>query len=152
VQFSGTVTIHAPRDRVWAFVDDPHQVGSCAPGVESVDVHDDGTVTAHAKVTVGPMSFRFDVAGEYTERVEPERAAVRGRARAPGTAVDGTSQMSLRDADDGGTIMDWSADVQFSGTIANIGARLIRGTANRLIAEGFSCVKSRLEGDGHPDG
>lgn len=148
MQFSGTVTINAPRDRVWAFVDDPHQVGSCAPGVESVDVHDDGTVTAHAKVSVGPIGFKFDAAGEYTERVEGERAAVRGRAKAPGTAVDGTAQMTLRDADDGGTIMDWSADVQFSGTIASLGARLIQGTANRLIGQAFTCVKSKLEGPG----
>jgi len=58
--------------------------------------------------------------------------------------------MSLRDADDGGTVMDWSADVQFSGTIANIGARLIQGTANRIIGQAFACVKSKLEGDGTP--
>lgn len=145
MRFSGSVEINAPRDRVWAFVNDPQQVGQCAPGVESVEVHDDGTVTAHAKVTIGPMSFRFDAAGDWTERIEPERAAVRGRARAPGTMVDGTAQMSLRDGDGGGTVMDWSADVRFSGTIANLGARLIQGTANRLITQGFSCVKAKLE-------
>jgi carbon monoxide dehydrogenase subunit G len=71
---------------------------------------------------------------------------VRGRAKAPGTAVDGTAQMTLRDAEGGGTVMDWSADVQFSGTIASLGARLIQGTANRLIGQAFSCVKSKLEG------
>jgi carbon monoxide dehydrogenase subunit G len=144
MQFSGSVEIKAPRDRVWAFVIDPHLVGECAPGVESVEVHDDETVTAHAKVTIGPMSFRFEAAGAYTERVESERAAVRGRAKAPGTMVDGTARMALRD-DEGGTVMDWSADVHFSGTIASLGARLIQGTANRLIAQGFNCVKAKLE-------
>jgi len=145
MQFSGSVEIKAPRDRVWAFVIDPQRVGECAPGVESVEVHDDETVTAHAKVTIGPMSFRFEAAGEYTERVEPERAAVRGRAKAPGTRVDGTARMALRDDEEGGTVMGWSADVQFSGTIASLGARLIQGTANRLIAQGFNCVKAKLE-------
>ena len=33
MQFSGTVDIAAPRDRVWAFVIDPNQVGQCGPGV-----------------------------------------------------------------------------------------------------------------------
>jgi carbon monoxide dehydrogenase subunit G len=146
MRFSGTVEIKAPRDRVWAFVDDPHQVASCAPGVESVEVHPDGTVTAHAKVAIGPIGFRFDAAGEYTARVEGEHASVRGRAKAPGTAVDGTAQMRLTDIEDG-TRMDWEADVQFSGTIANLGARLIQGTANRLIAQGFACVKSKLEAE-----
>ena len=30
-----------PRDRVWAFVIDPNQVGTCGPGVESIEAVDD---------------------------------------------------------------------------------------------------------------
>ena len=38
MQLKGTVTIKAPRARVWEFLTDPHQVSQCAPGVESVEV------------------------------------------------------------------------------------------------------------------
>ena len=34
MHFEGTVDIAAPRDKVWAFVIDPNQVGQCGPGVE----------------------------------------------------------------------------------------------------------------------
>ena len=34
MQFKGTVEIAAPRDKVWAFLMDPNQVGTCGPGVE----------------------------------------------------------------------------------------------------------------------
>jgi carbon monoxide dehydrogenase subunit G len=44
------------------------------------------------------------------------------------------------------TVMDWSADVQISGMMASLGARMIEGTANKLIGETFTCVKSKLEG------
>lgn len=146
MQFSGSVEIAAGRGRVWDFVSDPQQMGGCGPGVETVEIVDDDHFTARAKVTVGPISARFDVDAEFTERTSPDTAKVRARAKAPGTAVDGMAEMTLRDGDaDGKTVMDWSADVQFSGMLASLGARLIEGTANKLIGQTFTCVKSRLE-------
>lgn len=147
MQFSGSVEITAARDKVWAFVSDPQQVGGCGPGVESVDIVDDDHFTAKAKIAVGPISARFKIDAEFTERTAPDNAKVRARAKAPGTAVDGTAEMTLREGDaDGTTVMDWSADVQFSGMLASLGARLIEGTANKLIGQTFTCVKTKLEG------
>jgi carbon monoxide dehydrogenase subunit G len=148
VEFSGSVPVAAPRDRVWAFVDDIEQVAGCGPGVESVEVRDDGTILARAKVVIGPISFRFAIDGAFIERVEGERSALRGHARAPGTEVDGTTRMELSDADDGTTIMNWSAEVRFSGKIATLGARLVQGTANRMIGQIFTCIKAKLETPG----
>ncbi len=45
----------------------------------------------------------------------------------------------------GGTIMDWVADVNLSGTLASVGARLIEGTANKMIGQTFDCMKTKLE-------
>jgi carbon monoxide dehydrogenase subunit G len=41
--------------------------------------------------------------------------------------------------------MDWSADVNISGTLASVGARLIEGTANKMIGQTFDCMKKTLE-------
>ncbi|MEO7296420.1 MAG: carbon monoxide dehydrogenase subunit G [Candidatus Limnocylindria bacterium] len=147
MQFSGSVEIAAARDKVWDFVSDPQKMGGCGPGVETIEIVDDDHFTAKAKVTVGPISAKFTANAEFTERSAPDTARVRARAKAPGTAVDGTAQMTLRDGDtEGTTVMDWSADVQFSGMMASLGARLIEGTANKLIGQTFSCVKTKLEG------
>jgi carbon monoxide dehydrogenase subunit G len=54
--------------------------------------------------------------------------------------------MTLRDGDrEGTTVLDWTADVQISGMLASLGARLIEGTAHKLIAQTFDCVRSKLE-------
>jgi carbon monoxide dehydrogenase subunit G len=53
--------------------------------------------------------------------------------------------MTLGDGENGATIMDWTADVTISGTIASVGARLIEGTANKMIGQTFDCIRSRLE-------
>lgn len=147
MQFSGSVEIAAPRDRVWNFVSDPQQMGSCGPGVESVETIDATKFVAKAKVGVGPINARFTIDAEFLERVEPDRARVRARGKAPGSAVDGTAEMSLRDGDAANTtIMDWTAEVQISGMMASLGARIVESTANKLIGQTFGCVKSKLEG------
>ena len=48
--------------------------------------------------------------------------------------------------------MDWSADVTISGTLASVGARLIEGTANKMIGQTFECIRVKLETPGSRDG
>ena len=145
MKFEGTVEIRAPRDRVWAFLMDANQVGSCGPGVETIEVIDETHFKAKAKVGIGFISARFVVDMEIAEREEPNRAVIKARGQAPGSAVDATATMALRDGSAGGTTMDWDADVLIAGTLASVGARLIEGTSNKMIGQTFDCIKIKLE-------
>jgi carbon monoxide dehydrogenase subunit G len=145
MKFSGSVDINAPRDRVWSFVTDPDQVGQCGPGVESIEVIDDTHFKATAKVGIGFISARFVVNLEMAEQAPPDRAVIKAHGQAPGSAVDATAEMALSGPPDGPTTMDWSADVALAGTMASLGARLIEGTANKMIGQTFDCMRTRLE-------
>jgi uncharacterized protein len=145
MKFEGTVDINAPRDRVWAFLIDPEQVGYCGPGVESIEVIDDTHYKAAAKVGVGFINARFSVNLELAEQQPPDRAVIKAHGQAPGSAVDATAEMRLSDGADGVTRMDWQADVAIAGTRASVGARLIEGTANKMIGQSFDCIRSKLE-------
>ena len=146
MHFEGSVDIAAPRDRVWAFVIDPNQVGQCGPGVETIEVVDDTHFKATAKVGVGFISARFVVNMEIAEMTPPEASTIKAHGQAPGSAVDATAHMRLSENGSGGTRMDWDADVSISGTLASVGARMIEGTANKMIGQTFDCMKSKLEG------
>jgi len=146
MKFSGTTDIAAPRERVWAFVIDPNQVGQCGPGVESIEVIDDTPFKATARAGIGFINARFVVNMEMAEQQPPDRAVIKAHGQAPGSAVDATAQMTLSDGANGDTRMDWSADVTISGSLASLGARLIEGTANKMIGQTFACMKSKLEG------
>ncbi len=146
MHFEGTVQIDAPRERVWAFVIDPNQVGQCGPGVESIEVIDETHFKARAKVGIGFISARFVVDMALVDLTAPDQANVKAHGQAPGSAVDATAQMRLSDGAAGGTVMDWSADVNIAGTLASVGSRLIEGTANKMIGQTFTCMKTRLEG------
>ena len=146
MKFAGQIEIAASRERVWAFVIDPNQVGQCGPGVESIEVIDDTHFKATAKVGIGFISARFVVNMEMAEQQPPDRAVIKAHGQAPGSAVDATASMTLSDGTDGGTRMDWDADVAIAGSLASLGARLIEGTANKMIGQTFDCMKSKLEG------
>jgi carbon monoxide dehydrogenase subunit G len=146
MKFAGQIDIAAPRERVWAFVIDPNQVGQCGPGVESIEVIDDTHFKATAKVGIGFISARFVVNMEMADQQPPDRAVIKAHGQAPGSAVDATASMTLSDGTDGGTRMDWDADVAIAGSLASLGGRLIEGTANKMIGQTFDCMKSKLEG------
>src|SRR5689334_6791336 len=106
MNFQGTVTIAAPRDRVWAYLTDPHQVAACAPGLESVDVIvPDKKFRAVTSVGFGAVKARFTVDAEWVDLDAPNHARMKIDGKAPGSAVNGTSEMSLSDADNGATLL-----------------------------------------------
>ena len=145
MNFSGTVDINASRERVWAFLMDPNQVGSCGPGVESIEAIDPTHFRARAKVGVGFITAKFNVDLEMAELTPPDAAVIKAHGQAPGSAVDAVATMRLSDGPSGGTTMDWSADVNLAGTLASVGARLVEGTANKMIGQTFDCIRAKLE-------
>ncbi len=145
MHFTGSTRIAAPRDRVWAFVIDPQQVGWCGPGVEAIEEVDPTHFRARAKVGIGPISARFSVNLELAESAAPERAVIKANGQAPGSEVEAVGEMRLSGPPEGPTTMDWSAEVTIMGTIAAVGARFIEGTADKLIGEAFECMRAKLE-------
>ena len=148
MRFEGSVPIKASRAAVWAFVMDPEKVGQCGPGVEKIEVVDATHFKAAAKVGIAFISLRFNVDMEFAEVQAPDRAVIKAHGQAPGSAVDATAEMRLSDGPggpDGTTVMDWHADVNLSGSIASLGARLIEGTAAKMIGQTFDCMRSKLE-------
>jgi carbon monoxide dehydrogenase subunit G len=149
MEFSGSVDIPATRDRVFAFVTDPDKVGACGPGVESVEVVDPTHFRARAKVGVGFITAKFVVDLEIAEQQAPEMAVIKAHGQAPGSAVDGTGRMTLVEgAEPGTTTMNWGAEVNISGMIASVGARLIEGTANKMIGQTFDCIRAKIVAEG----
>lgn len=145
MHFAGTLEIKADRASVWRFVIDPQRIGTCGPGVESIEAIDATHFRAKAKVGIGFISARFVVNLELADAEEPIRAVITARGQAPGSAVDAKGAMHLSGPPDGPTTMAWEADVDISGSLASVGARLIEGTADKMIAQTFDCVRMKLE-------
>lgn len=148
MELDGTVTIEAPREKVWAFLTDPHKVGQCAPGLESLEVVEpDQKFQAVVSVGFGSMKARFTADIEWVELDEPERAKMKARGKAPGSTADATSEMTLTATSDSETELSWTADVSIQGTMASLASRLMGSVTNRLTGEFFDCVKKHIEAE-----
>ena len=144
MRFQGTLDIAAPRERVWAFVTDPKAVSACAPDVQSIEVLDPEHFRLVIRAGVGPIRATFNLNVVFTELVAPARASVRARGQAPGSAVEMLSTMELSAPAPDRTTMNWTADVTISGTIAQLGARLMQGAAEKLTQQMFTCIQAKL--------
>lgn len=145
MEFSGTQTMAAPVQKVWAFLMDVQNVAECAPGFQSLEVLGDEHWKAVVSVGVGPVKAKFTLDVTRPEIAEPERMVVQGRGKAPGSGVELTGDMRLTALSENETQMDWTATVVVSGTIASVGARFLKSTADRLTGQFFECLKQKLQ-------
>ncbi len=146
MQVSGTVSINASRDKVWAHLTNPDFVAKCAPNLESMEVVEkDKKFKATGSVGLGNLKVKFTGYIEFVTLEAPDRAVMKGRGSAPGSAVEGTAEMKLRDGENGTTIMDWSADVSVLGTIASLAQRMMGSVTKKLSGQFFDCVRAQIE-------
>lgn len=145
MEFSGSQTIAAPIEKVWAFLLDVNNVAACAPGFQSLEVLGDEHWKAIISVGVGPVKAKFTMDVTRPEMHEPDNMVVKGRGKAPGSAVELSGNMDLTAVDASQTKMDWKAVVVVSGTLASVGARLMNGTAEKLTGQFFDCLKTKLQ-------
>ena len=146
MHLEGKVTIAAPRQKVWDSLTDPHFVVQCALGLESMDVIEPNKrfqVVAGAGFGSIKVIFKTDV--EWLELDAPTQASMKVHGTAPGSAMDMTSAMTLSDAENGSTELDWSAEIVVLGTIASVASRLMKPVANLLVGTLFNCIRSKIE-------
>ncbi len=145
MDFAGTQTIAAPMATVWEFLVDPHHVGPCMPGFQSVEVVDDRTFKARVGVGIAAIKATFNLEVTMVEVTPPSHARVTAHGVAPVSAVDIESVMELSGDGDGTTTLQWSAHVVVSGTLASMGARMMNGAAQKMTAQFFNCLQEQLE-------
>lgn len=146
MQFGGSVTIRAPRERVWKFLTDPHAVSQCVPGVESLEiVTPDKEFKGVGSVGLGSVKAKFSGTVTWVELDPPNRAKMKARGSAPGSAVEASSEMALSEGPEGTTEMKWVADVTILGTLASLAARVMGSVTRQLTEEFFDCVRTKIE-------
>lgn len=145
MQFSESLEINAPRDRVWAFVSDPRQVGWCGPGVQSIEAIDATNFTAKARLNLGFFTTGLTVNLEVLDAEAPDRVVIRAGGQAQGTVVDATVELRLSGPAAGPTTLDFSADLAISGSFASVATRFLETNAEGQIGQPLDCIRAKLE-------
>ena len=146
MHFEGTLSIQAPRAKVWDYLTDPEKVSKSAPGLESLEIVEPGKkFRATTSIGFGSVKVRFVNDVEWVDLDPPNRAQMKAHGTAPGSGVDATTSMTLTDGQGGATDLAWTADVNVVGTVASLAARLMGGVTKKLTAAFFESVRKEIE-------
>ena len=147
VTMTGEVLLPADRPTVWARLNDAETLKTSIPGCESLEKLSDTELQAVAKIKIGPVSARFKGKVNLTDMDPPNSYRISGQGDG-GIAgfAKGGANVSLSDADGGGTKLSYDVDAQVGGKIAQLGGRLIDSTAKKLADEFFANFAKALGG------
>lgn len=138
MEMSGQQRIAAARETVWAALNDPEVLKQCIPGCQELTKEGDNAFAAKVRAKVGPVSANFTGQVTLSDIVPPESYTISGEGKggAAGFAKGG-AKVSL--AEDGeGTLLSYDVDAKVGGKMAQLGARLIDGTARKMADDFFS--------------
>ncbi|WP_299392174.1 carbon monoxide dehydrogenase subunit G [Pelagibius sp.] len=138
MQMTGQYRIEAPRQAVWEALNDVEVLRACIPGVEEIEKTSDTEFTAKVKAKVGPVSARFAGAVTLSDLDPPNGYTISGEGKG-GAAGFAKGGAKVRLEEDGaGTLLNYDVEAKVGGKLAQIGSRLIDGTAKKMADDFFS--------------
>jgi len=141
----GEYRIPAPRQQVWAALNDPAILKASLPGCESLERVSDHEFAATVAAKVGPVRAKFNGQVTLSDLNPPEsyRISGEGKGGAAGFAKGG-ADVRLAEAGADETVLTYSAKADVGGKLAQLGSRLIDGTAKKMADEFFENFRRQL--------
>ncbi|WJY21825.1 carbon monoxide dehydrogenase subunit G [Fontisubflavum oceani] len=147
MELHATRTIAADRATVWAALNDAETLKACIPGCEELTGSPEEGFSAVVKQKVGPVKATFK--GEVTlSDIVPETSYTisgEGKGGVAGFAKGG-AEVTLSDAEGGGTDLHYDVDAKVGGKIAQLGSRLIDSFARKMADQFFENFQAQVEG------
>lgn len=144
MELNGEVLVAAPRQRVWAALNDPELLRRCIPGCEAMAASGEYERTATVAVKVGPVRARF--AGRVRlDDVRPGEGCTlhfEGQGGAAGMAR-GASRVELLD-EAGQTRLRYHTQASVAGKLGQVGGRMIDAAARQMADQFFGALQAEL--------
>lgn len=144
MEINGSQSIGAPRQQVWDALNDPVVLKACLPGCESVERVSAEEFRVIMAAAIGPLRARFNGKLQMTESRPPESCLMtfEGQGGVVGFGK-GSSSVSLVETTDG-TTLNYVANAQVGGKLAQVGSRLIDNVARKMADDFFTALRRQL--------
>ena len=147
MELKDEIIINAPQSMVYAALNDPEILKECIPGCEELIKHSDTELEAKVVLKIGPVKAKFSGTVTLNPEAPPQRFSLTGEGNggAAGFAKGG-AVVELEPHEDG-TLLRYDAQADIGGKLAQLGSRLIQGTAKKLAAKFFQNLADRVNAD-----
>lgn len=149
MEMSGEYQIAAPRDKVWAALNDPAILKESIPGCQELTKVSDTEMTAVVLAKVGMVRATMHGSVTLSNLNPPESYTISGEGKG-GVAgfANGGADVSLIEEGPNATRLKFTAKAQVGGKLAQVGARLIDATARQMADQFFATFAERVGGEG----
>jgi carbon monoxide dehydrogenase subunit G len=146
MDMTGQYRIPATRDQVWAALNDPATLKASLPGCESLERVSDREFAATVVAKVGPVKAKFNGNVTLSNLNPPESYTISGEGKG-GAAGFAKGGADVRLTDEGDiTVLTYTAKADVGGKLAQLGSRLIDGTAKKMADEFFDNFSKQVAG------
>jgi carbon monoxide dehydrogenase subunit G len=146
MELTGDILIGAPREKVWAGLNDPEILTRCIPGCEGMEATSPTERTARVAVKMGPVRARF-VGNVQMQDIRPNEGCVlrfQGSGGAAGMAK-GHSNVELADEAEG-TRLRYTVQASIGGKLGQVGGRMIDAAAKQMADQFFTAFNAQMVG------
>ncbi|MFY9643025.1 MAG: carbon monoxide dehydrogenase subunit G [Rhodomicrobium sp.] len=138
MKITGEQTIPATPLRVWQALNDPEVLRQSIPGCKSLERAGEHAFKATIETKIGPIKALFNGDVQLSDLDPPHGYTLSGRGSAGSMgAAKGSARVRLT-PDGEGTKLTYDVDADVTGKFAQLGSRLIQGTANLLAGQFFT--------------
>lgn len=148
MEIKGEYSIPATQEQVWEALNDPEVLKQCIPGCDEIEKLSDTEMAATVTAKVGPVKAKFKGKVTLSDLDPPNGYTISGEGQggAAGFAKGGAKVVLA--ANEGGTTLTYEVDATVGGKLAQIGSRLIEGTARKMADQFFSALTELMGGEG----
>lgn len=144
LEMTGEYLLPRDREAVYAALNDPEMLKKCIPGCEELEKQSDTEFAAVVRMELGPVKARFKGKVRLEDLDPPNgyRIAGEGEGGVAGFAKGGAT-VTLTEVPEG-TKLAYKAEANVGGKIAQLGQRLLAGTAKKIADRFFTNFTAEL--------
>jgi carbon monoxide dehydrogenase subunit G len=144
LEMSGEYVLPRDRKAVYAALNDVEVLKKCIPGCEELTKVSDNEFAAVVKMTIGPVSARFKGKVRLVDLDPPNGYRIEGEGEG-GVAgfAKGGAKVELTEVPEG-TKLTYNAEANVGGKIAQLGQRLLAGSAKKIADKFFANFTAEL--------
>lgn len=137
MDMTGEYKIAAPRERVWAALNDPDILRQAIPGCEELNKLSDTELEAAARAKIGPVSARFKGKVTLSELNPPESYVLSGEGSGGAAGFAKGEARVVLTSEGGATTLRYTVKATIGGKLAQLGQRLVDGAAKKMADDFF---------------
>src|SRR5262245_10246907 len=122
---TGEVELAAPRETVWAKLNDPEVLKACIPGCETLEKLSDTEFQAVAVNRIGPVKARFKGKVRLTDLDPPNGYKISGEGDGGVAGFAKGGAVVALTPKEAGTLLTYNVEAQIGGKLAQLGQRLV---------------------------